>query len=146
MGFSVISLNCNGLRDVDKCRGVMQWLNSLLSLADVICLQETHCLSEAECRTWFSSSGLSGLGSPSSARLCGCIMFFRPILSFVRSWVDDAGRYIKAEFAFQDCCFRVLCVYAPNCNPAWDLFFDQLDALVDPAIPTLLCGDFNTVF
>ena len=73
-------------------------------------------------------------------------MLFRPILSFVRSWVDDAGRYIKAEFAFQDSCFRVLCVYAPNRNPAWDLFFDQLDALVDPAIPTLLCGDFNTVF
>ena len=72
MGFSVISLNCNVLRDVDKCRGVMQWLNSLLSLADEICLQETHCLSEAECRTWFSSSGLSG--SPGLSVLPGCVV------------------------------------------------------------------------
>ena len=40
----------------------------------------------------------------------------------------------------------MLCVYAPNRNPAQDLFFDQLDALVDPAIPTVLCGNFNTVF
>ena len=84
--------------------------------------------------------------SPGSARSCGCIMLFRPALALVRSWFDDAGRYVQAEFSFQDSCFRVLCVYAPNRNPARDLFFDQLDALVDPSIPTVLCGDFNTVF
>ena len=146
MALSVISLNCNGLGDVDKRRGVMQWLNSLPSRADVICLQETHCLSEAECRSWFSFTGLTGLVSPGSARSCGCIILFRPTLSFVRSWFDDVGRYIQVEFAFQDSCFRVLCAYAPNYNPARDLFLDQLEALVDPAIPTVLCGDFNTVF
>lgn len=40
----------------------------------------------------------------------------------------------------------MLCVYAPNRNPARDLFFNQLDVLVDPAVPAVLCGDFNTVF
>ena len=35
---------------------------------------------------------------------------------------------------------------APNRNPARDLFFDEVIPFVDPAIPTVLCGDFNTVF
>ena len=146
MALSIISLNIYGLRDVDKRRGVMQWLNSLPSPVDVICLQEAHCLSEAECRSWFSSSGLTCLVAPGTVRSCGCIMLYRPTLQFARSWLDDAGRFIQAEFSFQDSCFRVLCVYAPNRNPARDTFLDQLDALVDPAIPTVLCGDFNTVF
>ena len=146
MALTVISLNANGLRDLDKRKGVLQWLISLPSPADVICLQETHCLSEAECNSWFSSSGFSCLVSPGSARSCGCILLFRSTLKFVRSWCDTSGRYIQAEFSLQDTCFRVLCVYAPNRNPARDLFFDQLDALVDPGTPTVLCGDFNTVF
>ena len=111
-----------------------------------LCLQETHCLSVAECRFWFLSSGYTCLVSPGSARSCGCILLFQPTLDLVRSWSDDAGRYLLAEFTFQDCCFRVLCVYAPNRNPARDLFFDELAILVDPAVPTVLCGDFNTVF
>lgn len=146
MALSVISLNANGLRDVDKRRGLVQWLGSLPSPVDVICLQEAHCLSEVECRSWFQFSGLTCLVSPGSVHSCGCIMLFRSTLNFVRSWFDDAGRYIQAEFTFQDSCFRVLCVYAPNRNPTRDLFLDQLGDLVDPAVPTILCGDFNTVF
>ena len=146
MALSVITLNVNGLRDADKCSGVQQWLRSLPSPVDVVCLQETHCLSEAECSSWFSSSGFSYLVSPGSVRSCGCIVLFRPSLSLVRSWSDDAGRYVQGEFSFHGVTFRVLCIYAPNRNPARDLFFNQLDVLVDPATPTVLCGDFNTVF
>lgn len=73
-------------------------------------------------------------------------MLFHPSLNLVRSWSDNASRYVQCEFTFQDSCFRVLCIYAPNRNPAHDLFFNQLDTLVDPASPTVLCGDFNTVF
>lgn len=146
MALSVISLNVNGLRDTDKRKGVLQWLKSLTPPPDVVCLQEAHCLSEAECSFWFSSSGFACVVSPGSARSCGCIMLFRPLLTLVRSWADDAGRYVQSEFSFGDSRFRVLCVYAPNRNPARDIFFDKLDDLVDPAIPTVLCGDFNTVF
>ena len=73
-------------------------------------------------------------------------MLFCPTLHLVRSWPDDAGRYLLAKFTLQDSCICVLCVYAPNPNPARDLFFDELALLVDPAIPTILFGDFNTVF
>ena len=142
----MISLNANGLHDLDKRKGVLQWLTSLPSPADVICFQETHCFSVAECNSWFSLSGFSCLVSPGSARSCGCIVLFRSTLKFVHSWCDTAGRYIQAEFSLHDTCFCVLCVNAPNRNPARDLFFDQLDALVDPGTSTVLSGDFNTVF
>ncbi|PFX11146.1 Transposon TX1 uncharacterized 149 kDa protein, partial [Stylophora pistillata] len=37
-------------------------------------------------------------------------------------------------------------MYAPNHNPARDQFLDGVHPKVDPSIPSLLCGDFNTVF
>lgn len=103
-------------------------------------------MSAAECGSWFASSGFSFVVSPGSVHSCGCIVLFRPSLRLSRFWVDDVGRYVQCEFTFHDACFRVLCVYAPNRNPARDLFFNQLDVLVDPAVLTVLCGDFNTVF
>ena len=42
--------------------------------------------------------------------------------------------------------FRVCCIYAPNRNPDRDSFFEDVSDLVDPSVPTLLVGDFNTVF
>ena len=34
----------------------------------------------------------------------------------------------------------------PNCNPDRDTFFDDISSKIDPTIPTVLVGDFNTVF
>ena len=73
-------------------------------------------------------------------------MLYRPRLSLVRSWTDDVGRFVQCEFAFQTKLFRVACVYAPTWNPARDDFFTDVEACVDPSVPTLLCGDFNAVF
>ena len=50
------------------------------------------------------------------------------------------------EFAFRDVVFRVVCVYAPNRNPDRDSFLDDISGRVDPTVPTVLAGDFNTVF
>ena len=99
----------------------------------------------AECRFWLLSSGTPVLCLPILPVLA-VVMLFRPTLHLVRSWPDDAGRYLLAEFTPQDSSFRVLCVYAPNRNPARDLFFDELAILVDLAILTVLCCDFNPVF
>ena len=63
-----------------------------------------------------------------------------------RPRTDDVGRFVQYEFTFQTKLFRVACVYAPNWNPAWDDFFPDVEARVDPSVPTLLCGDFNAVF
>ena len=49
MALSVLSLNCNGIRDQSKRSGLVQRLRSLPFTVDVVCLQETHCLSLADC-------------------------------------------------------------------------------------------------
>ena len=50
------------------------------------------------------------------------------------------------EFRFQGKLFGVVSLYAPNRNPARDQFLDQVSSWVDPAVPTVICGNFNTVF
>ena len=146
MALSILTLNCNGIRDQSKWLGLVQWLRSLPVSVDVVCLQETHRVSTSECSLWFQSSGFSSVVSCGSAHSCGCIVLFSPSLTLVNSWCDDDGRFLQCEFSFCSKLFRVCCVYCPNRNPARDLFLDDLHTRIDPLIPTILAGDFNTVF
>ena len=146
MALSICTLNVNGIRDSDKRAGLLQWVRSLPSVVDIICLQETHCTSTSECHSWFSSSGYSSVVSPGSSRSCGCVVLYRPSLVLSNSWHDDHGRFLQCEFSLHSQSFRVVCLYAPNCNPDRDQFFHEVPARVDPSVPTVLVGDFNTVF
>jgi len=46
MALSIFSLNVNGLRKSSEREGLVQWLQSLPLTVDVVCLQETHCISD----------------------------------------------------------------------------------------------------
>ena len=98
----------------------MQWLRNLPVSADVV-------------------------ASPGFVHSCACVILFRPSLSLNNSWCDNAGRYLQCEFSFLVKVFRVVCLYAPNRNPARDDFFDSLHTKIVPSIPTILAGDFNAV-
>ena len=50
------------------------------------------------------------------------------------------------EFRFRNQVFRVCCVYAPNSNPQCNQFLDDVSVSIDPSVPSVLAGDFNTVF
>ena len=112
---------------------------------DIVCLQETHCVSVAECSSWFWSSGFDSVVSAGSTHSCGCVALFRPTVSLVNSWCDSDGRFLQCEFLYCTKFFRVCCIYGPNHNPAQDLFLDGLHSEIDPLIPTVLAGDFNSV-
>ena len=116
---TIVTLHVNGFRSVDKRAAVFRWLQSLPSLPDVVCLQEAHCVSDEECRLWFSATGFSSVASLGSNHSCGCVVLYRPYLSFVRSWCDDGGRFLLCEFLFRGKVFRVACVYAPNDTSSW---------------------------
>ena len=130
----------------DKRAGFLQWLRSLPAVVDVVCIQESHCASLAECDLWFRSSGFLSVVSPGSKKSYGCVVLFRPPLPLVQSWADEEGRQLQCEFSFRDQSFRVVSLYAPNHNPVRNQFLEQLADEVDPSIPTLLYGDFNMVF
>ena len=103
-------------------------------------------VSDAECRSWFSSSGFSFVLSPGTSRSGGCIRLYCPVFHLVNSWCEVPGCSLLCEFTYYDATFCVLCLYAPNRNPAQDQFFNSILDTVDSSIPTVLCGDFNTVF
>ena len=146
MALSIVSLNVNGVREPSKREGLLQWLRSLSVVVDVVCLQEAHCVSDVECHSWFSSSGFNFVLSPGTCRSGGCIVLYRPVLQLDNFKCDFPGRSLLCEFTFYGASFRVLCLYAPNRNPARDNFFNGISDAVNPAFPTVLCGDFNTVF
>ena len=146
MALTIISINVNGLRGPSKRAGFLHWLHSLPSIPDIVCLQEPHCMSSEECSSWFSSSGLSFVVSPGSINSCGCIVLYRPVLSLVSSSSDSNGRFLLCNFSFRDVPFRVACVYAPKYVREKDIFFSDVASRVDPSVPTVIVGDFNTVF
>ena len=52
---------------------------------------------------------------------------------------------VQWSFCFGGSVFNVASIYAPNRNPDRDAFFVRCIDSINPAVPTLLCGDFNTV-
>ena len=70
---------------------------------------------------------------------------FVPACSSCSALSDFDGRFVLGEFTFRDSVFRLACCYAPNRNPDRDAFFHRCIDSIDPSVPTLLCGDFNTV-
>ena len=146
MALSVVSLTCNSVRDPSKRAGLLHWFRSLPMKPDIICLQEVHCSLAQECLSCFLSSGFGVTCFPGSVRSSGCVIIFRPSLSLSSSWCNMEGRYLQCEFSFLNQSFHVCCLYVPNCNPARDPFLDDIHAKIDPSVPSLLCGDFNTVF
>ena len=72
--------------------------------------------------------------------------FFKPDFCLVNSWTDREGQFVQGEFAKNDATFRTAWVYTPNRNPEREIFYSYIEDMVDPARPTILCGDFNAVF
>lgn len=74
MALSIVSINANGLRDLDKRSGFLQWLRSLPYPVDVVCVQEAHCISVFECDSWFWSLAF--------CLLCPLVLINRVVVSF----------------------------------------------------------------
>lgn len=74
------------------------------------------------------------------------VILYRSRLILHRSWIELNGRFLMAEFSDRGLFYRIACIYAPNRNPERDSFFKTCADLVDLAVPTVLCGDFNAVF
>lgn len=140
---SFLTLNINGLRDPNKRLSFLQWLSRLS--VDFVCLQETHILSCVECEAWFSSYGFMTFASPGSVHSCGTVILYRPKFELTNSVSDPDGRFVLAHFKHREICFGVASIYAPNRNPERNDFLHYCIDQIDPSIPTVICGDFNTV-
>ena len=107
---------------------------------------ETHAVSFADLQSWFSRFGFLCAGSFGSFHSCGVAVLYRPVFECKSVVCEFDGRFVLVELAFRGAVFRVASIYAPNRNPDRDDFFVRCANAIDPSVPTLLCGDFNTVF
>ena len=124
----------------------MQWLRSLTAVPDIVCLQECHCSSDLKCQARFRASGYLCAPAAGSTHARGCITLFRPNLCLAKSWSESDGRFLLCEFRFCNQVFRVCSVYTSNIYPAQNQFLDDVSVSIDPSVPAVLSGYFNTVF
>ena len=134
MTLKIATLNINGLRDANKRMSFIQWLHFVDW--DVLCLQECYVT---------SSAGYDSVVSPCFNRSRGSVILFKNSISPNNNWVDSEGRLVLGEFAIRVMSFRVCCVYASNQVRARNEFFEFCCDFIDPGIPTVVCGDVNTV-
>ena len=139
MSISVVTLNVNGLRDVNKRIGFLHLLSRLCSDLDVVCLQEVHVLSLEECSSWSSSFGFRVAFLPDTNHSRGTAILFKSSLVLKNSLCDDDGRFVACDFSFHDKSFRVVSIYAPNVRPDRDVFFAYVLSQVDPSVQTVFC-------
>ena len=90
--------------------------------------------------------GYDFIVSPGSNRSRGSVILFKNSISLKNHCVDSEGRLVLGEFAIRELPFRVCCVYAPNQVRARNEFFEFCCDFIDSGIPTVVCGDFNTIF
>ena len=143
MALTVISVNVNGLRDEDRWLGFLRWLSHLSP--SVVCLLETHAVSSADLQPWFSRFGFLCAGSFGPVHSRGAAVLYRPVFECRSMVCKFDGRFVWVELAFRGAVFRVATIYAPKRNSDHDDFLVRCVNAVDLTVPTLLCGDFNTV-
>lgn len=151
---TVVTLNCQGLRDRNKRSVLFSWLNCCKP--DIVCLQETHSISKDEFASWVVAestahnnlSHYSVLSSPGSNRSRGVAILFKPFFTVDHDASDADGRLQIATFTMTSCAsssFQVACLYGPNQKVPGEQFFASLHPQLDAALPLIVCGDFNTV-
>ncbi|CAB4039631.1 Hypothetical predicted protein, partial [Paramuricea clavata] len=146
---SILTLN---VRAPNNRSTLFSWLNCIK--ADIICPQETHSTSADEFASWVRSESDNGnnlqcysvVSSPGSAHSSGVAILYKP-LKLATSFTDDVGRFMIAQLlASSDSSpFQVVNVYGPNRRQPGEHFFSSILPQIDPALHSILCGDFNTV-
>ena len=109
----ITSSNCQGLRDIKKRFDVLNFLNNMGS--DIICLQDTHWLTEDKKnikKQWSGECFLNGTKTNSRGVAILISKNFEYYVSSVKT--DDLGNYISILLTLSDLKIRLVNIYAPN--------------------------------
>ena len=87
-----LTLNVNGLRDVNKRMSLLQWLSHLST--DFVCLQGVHATSCAEASSWFAPYGFLVVSAPGNPHSGGSVILYRSNVVLSNSWVSANGRFL----------------------------------------------------
>ena len=106
---------------------------------------ETHSPSHESARRWFANSGYRVASSSLTSKSAGVAILVKDTYKITKIIKDEDGRYVQAVVDFKEGQASFVSLYAPNRNPACNVFFAQLTGLMDLSRPTFVAGDFNSV-
>ena len=143
MAIFLASLNGRGLRNESKQSQLIRTLQHLD--VNICCLQETHFIPSDYLNVltkrydlfsaYFDSHsrGVSWLISHSLKATCSLV------------FADPAGRICVVDITIKEDTFRLIGVYAPNCQAERISFFQRIDPFVTSSKRVVLAGDWNAV-
>lgn len=139
--FNIYSLNCNGLRNMDKIKNVFSILEQWNS--DIVLLQETFWTDSlmAECeKQWKGKIFYNN----NENRKCGVAILVKNCWKDVVEccFSDNSGRIIGIKIKIEEKEIVLMSIYAPNNNNERVTFFQNLDSVVGDNV--VIGGDFNT--
>ena len=143
-GLNILTFNANGLGDEKKLRKVLKWCKHFK--ADVLFLQETHCLLKRKSwytdswkGDWFHSCG------ESNARGTSVVISSTLDYTLVAKHLDENGRYMVLDIEHNHKRYLLGNFYGPNvdCTEYLEELLDLLTPLSGQEI--IAGGDFNLV-
>ena len=140
-----LTLNCNGLRDEGKRKGLLQWLLPLNP--SFLCLQETHAVSNKELSSWFSPFGGLLVASHHTRLSAGVAVFAsrRLAMTVLQKFRNIMGRFACVELHLRGICFRDYSVYALIGSSQRNAFLEGILPLFDPLATNVIADDFDSV-
>ena len=159
---SLATLNPNGLNGPVKRRAVFKDFQDRRDGVDMLCVEETHCPSEAVAGEWLREGAGPGLpfrgpsawafGTSTSRGVAILVSPQVRLDSFESVYRCPHGRIVGVHFTLASRSYLVFCVYAPAEGGERDAFFsgslrDALLAAVQqhPTAQLLVAGDFNCI-
>ena len=140
----VLSANCQGLRNKEKCQDVISYMKD--KRAQMICLQDTHWLEQdtEKIRAIWGNEVIICEGKSNSRGVAVLLNgnFEYEILSLDK---DTNGNYLGLLLKLSVMTIYLLTVYGPNKDSPE--FYWHINKLLQKYSPTykVICGDFNLV-
>lgn len=141
----ILSLNCQGLRDKQKRRDVINYLKN--KKFSIYCLQDTHFIKsdENQIKTLWGYKVYMSYGK-SNARGVAILLNNNFEFKILSEKSDETGNYIVLEILIENkYTFTLINIYAPNKDEP--SFFNNLKGIIEELQNdfVILTGDFNMV-
>ena len=141
---SILSANCQGLRDMNKCTDVLNYLQNLNS--SIICLQDTHWIEKdlkLLNKLWQGHILINK--HRSNARGVAKMLKNNFEYKILDSYCDDTNNIIFIDLKLDNMTLKIINIYGPNIDSPW--FYDNLnDILINNELDyTIISEDFNLV-
>ena len=142
---SILSANCQGLRDINKRKDVFNYFKS--KNHNIYCLQDTHFTQEIhkEVRSmWGYECHFSSVRS--NSRGTAILINNNFEYKLIQEKTDPRGNYLILHLECNSRNLIIVSIYAPNEDKPE--FFENIFSKIDNIgsdYPLIICGDFNLV-